>query len=291
MQLVRTRDDFRGALEGARARGLRVGLVPTMGALHAGHLRLVEEARRAAEVVAVSIFVNPTQFGPHEDLGRYPRDLDGDLAKCAAAGVDVAFAPDVHEIYQPGDSTRVRVDGLSESLCGPFRPGHFEGVATVVAKFFALAEPCTAIFGRKDFQQLRVVERMARDLLFDVTVVGIAIVRESDGLAMSSRNRYLSAEDRARARSIPQALSAAWSAYAKGERRAGTLRALVADAIAPSASRVDYVTLADPATLRPLADEAMLSAPTLLALAAHVGATRLIDNMVLGEDPPPQAET
>jgi pantoate--beta-alanine ligase len=288
LELVRTRDDFRGALAGARARGLRVGLVPTMGALHAGHLRLVEEARRAAEMVAVSIFVNPTQFGPHEDLGRYPRDLDGDLTQCAAAGVDVVFAPDVQEMYQPGDSTRVRVDGLTESLCGPFRPGHFEGVATVVAKFFALAEPCTAVFGRKDYQQLRVIERMSRDLLFDVAVVGVAIVREPDGLAMSSRNHYLSADERARAQRIPRALSAAWSLYAKGERRAGTLRARVADAIAPASSRIDYVTLADPATLRPFPDDAALAGPALLALAVHIGTTRLIDNMVLGEDPPPE---
>jgi pantoate--beta-alanine ligase len=290
LELVRTRDDLRAALAGARERGLRVGLVPTMGALHAGHLRLVDEARRAAELVAVSIFVNPTQFGPNEDLGRYPRDLDGDVAKCAAAGVDVVFAPEVPEMYPPGDSTRVRVDGLTEALCGPFRPGHFEGVATVVAKLFALASPCTAVFGKKDYQQLRVLERMARDLLFDVAVVGIAIVRESDGLAMSSRNRYLSIDERARARGMPRALAAAWSSYAKGERRAGTLLAVARNQIAPSASRVDYVTLADPANLRPLSDDAALTGPTLLALAAHVGTTRLIDNMVLGEDPPPEVK-
>ncbi|HEY3594229.1 MAG TPA: pantoate--beta-alanine ligase, partial [Polyangiaceae bacterium] len=196
LEVLRTRDDFREALAAARSRGLRVGLVPTMGALHRGHLRLVEEVKRSADWVAVSIFVNPTQFGPNEDLGRYPRDLEGDVAQCAAAGVDVVFAPELEEMYPPGETTRVHVAGLTEPLDGVFRPGHFDGVATVVAKLFALASPCTAAFGRKDYQQLRVIERMAKDLAFDVSILPVAIVRESDGLALSSRNRYLSPDDR-----------------------------------------------------------------------------------------------
>jgi pantoate--beta-alanine ligase len=253
-----------------------------------GHLKLVEEARRAADWVVVSIFVNPTQFGANEDLGRYPRDLDGDVAKCDGAGVDVVFAPEVPEMYPAGETTRVHVEGLTESLCGPFRPGHFDGVATVVAKFFALVAPCAAAFGRKDYQQLRVVERMARDLLFDVSIVPVPIVRESDGVALSSRNRYLSADDRERARTLSRALAAAWALYAAGERRAGAIRARAHREVASRVSRIDYVSLADPATLRTVPDDATLTGPTLLALAVHVGTTRLIDNMVLGEDPPPE---
>jgi len=288
LEVVRTGQDFREALSRARARGLRIGFVPTMGALHGGHLKLVEEALRMADVAVVSIFVNPTQFGPHEDLSRYPRDLDADLAKCAAAGVGVVFTPDAVEMYPPGDSTRVRVSGLTETLCGPFRPGHFEGVATVVAKLFALAEPCVAVFGRKDFQQLRVVDRLARDLLFEVSVIGIPIVREHDGLALSSRNVYLSAEERERARAIPRALGRAWSAFAAGEGRVGALRAVARDELTPAMTRIDYVAMADPTTLHILPDDASLNGPALLAIAAHVGTTRLIDNIVLGEDAPPE---
>jgi pantoate--beta-alanine ligase len=191
-------------------------------------------------------------------------------------------------MYPPGETTRVHVAGLTESLDGIFRPGHFDGVATVVAKLFALASPCTAAFGRKDYQQLRVIERMAKDLAFDVSILPVAIVRESDGLALSSRNRYLSPDERARALSIPRALSAAWSAYAAGARRAGALRARAESAIARHVARVDYISLADPTTLREWPDDAQLTAPALLAIAVHIGTTRLIDNMVLGEDPPPE---
>src|SRR5260221_218014 len=195
-EVARAREAFRQALGRARTKGDRVGFVPTMGALHSGHLQLAREAKRRAPYTAFSIFVNPTQFGPNEDLGRYPRDLEGDLRKCASVGVDLVFAPDASEMYPAGDATRVRVGALSEALCGPFRAGHFEGVATVVAKLFALAAPCLAVVGRKDYQQLRVIERMARDLLFDVEVVGVPTVRDDDGLAMSSRNAYLSPEER-----------------------------------------------------------------------------------------------
>ncbi len=284
--VVRTCDALRQALGGARATGRAIGFVPTMGALHQGHLRLVDEARRRSGYTVVSIFVNPTQFGPGEDLARYPRDLEGDVAKCASAGVDLVFAPEAAEMYPPGDATRVRVEGLGETLCGPFRPGHFEGVATVVAKLFALVSPCAAIFGRKDYQQLRIVDRMATDLRFAVTVVGVPIERDTDGLALSSRNAYLSPEERVQARSIPRALSRAWTAFCGGERRAGALRELVLGEVRPVAASIDYVALADPATLAVFDDLAGLPEQALLALALRVGKTRLIDNIVLGNDRP-----
>jgi pantoate--beta-alanine ligase len=286
-EVARTRDVFRQALGRARDKGERVGFVPTMGALHAGHLQLLREAKSRAPFTAVSIFVNPTQFGPTEDLGRYPRDLEGDLQKCASVGVNLVFAPDAPEIYPVGDATRVRVTALAEPLCGVFRPGHFEGVATVVAKLFALAAPCLAIFGRKDYQQLRVIERMARDLLFDVEVIGVPTVRDDDGLALSSRNAYLSPDERVRARSVPRGLAAAWSAFARGERRVGDLRQRVAREITPQATRVDYVTVADPDSLATIDDGAMIEKPALVAVAVWIEKTRLIDNVVLGEDPSP----
>jgi pantoate--beta-alanine ligase len=283
--IVRTGDALRQALGEARSKGFAVGFVPTMGALHRGHLRLAAEARRRSGYTVVSIFVNPTQFGPGEDLARYPRDLEADVLQCASAGVDLVFAPDAAEVYSPGDATRVRVAGLGETLCGPFRPGHFEGVATVVAKLFALVSPCTAIFGRKDYQQLRIVERMARDLCFAVTVVGVPTERDTDGLALSSRNAYLSPEERARARSIPRALSGAWAAFQAGERRAGTLRDLALAEVTPVAASIDYVALADPSTLAVFDDDATLPGHALLALAIRIGKTRLIDNVVVGDDP------
>jgi pantoate--beta-alanine ligase len=286
-EIARTSDAFRQALDQARSRGLHVGLVPTMGALHTGHLELVREAKRRASYTALSIFVNPTQFGPNEDLGRYPRDLEGDLKKCADAGVDLVFAPEPVEMYSPDDATRVRVADLADVLCGPFRPGHFEGVATVVAKLFALAAPCVAVFGRKDYQQLRIIERLAKDLLFAVEVVGVPTVREPDGLAQSSRNAYMTPEERGRAGSIPVALAKAWTAFARGERRVETLRGVVAAHLAPQVTRIDYVTVADRKRLATIDDRAELTAAALLAIAVWIGKTRLIDNVVLGEDPSP----
>jgi pantoate--beta-alanine ligase len=188
-----------GFAEATRRAGRRLALVPTMGYLHAGHVSLMVEARARADLVAVSIFVNPSQFGPSEDLARYPRDLPGDLARCAAAGVDVVFHPEASEIYPPGHQTFVEVTELSRGLCGDRRPGHFRGVATVVTQLFALLRPHVAIFGEKDYQQLQVIRRLAHDLHLGVEVVGMPIVREPDGLAMSSRNAYLSAAERSRA--------------------------------------------------------------------------------------------
>ncbi len=282
---VETRD----ACDAARARGVRVGLVPTMGALHEGHLALAREARKYADFVVVSIFVNPTQFGPNEDFAKYPRDLDGDVAKLGAVGVDLVFAPDPSTMYPPGDETRVKVGPLAAHLCGPHRPGHFEGVTTVVAKLFAIAGKSTAVFGKKDYQQLAILRRIATDLFFPVTVVGHPIVREADGLAMSSRNAYLSADERARALALSRGLSLAARAHANGERSAGALRGLAEAEVKRVATSIDYVTLADADAIVPIDDGARLGAGTraVLAIACRIGTTRLIDNVVLGEDPPP----
>lgn len=287
--VLRTPEAFRAACDAARAAGARVALVPTMGALHDGHLALVAEARRRVGpdgFVALSIFVNPTQFGPTEDLAAYPRDLDSDLARCASAGVDAVFAPEAAAMYPPGDETRVRVGALTEGLCGAWRPGHFEGVATVVTKLFALAGPCVAVFGRKDYQQWRVVSRLARDLWLPVDVVGLATVREPDGLAMSSRNRYLSAADRARAVAVPTALDAAVRAWASGERNPRALESAARAVLAAACDRVEYVEARDAASLATL-DDGPAVAPVVLALAVRVGTTRLIDNLVLGDEPSP----
>lgn len=287
-RVLQKTSELRRACDDARKRGLTVGFVPTMGALHEGHLALVREARQRASFVVASIFVNPTQFGPSEDLARYPRDLEGDVRKLSDA--DVVFAPEPGEMYPPGERTRVRVEGLTEHLCGASRPGHFEGVATVVAKLFALVGPSTAVFGKKDFQQLAVIRRMTRDLFFPVEVVGYPTVREPDGLAMSSRNAYLSPDDRARALGVPRGLAAAAAAFARGERRAGPLRSLALAEIEPIARSIDYVTLADADAITPLSDDARVPDRALLAVACRIGETRLIDNVVLGEDPPPKVE-
>ena len=280
--VVRSPEELRVACDSARAKGQRVGFVPTMGALHDGHLSLVREARKRADLVVCSVFVNPTQFGPNEDFARYPRDLDGDVKKLSDA--DVVFAPDTTAMYLEGEKTRVRVEGLTEHLCGPHRPGHFEGVTTVVAKLFAIVGACVAVFGKKDFQQLAVIRRMTRDLFLPVEVVGHPIVREPDGLAMSSRNMYLSQEERTRALAISRGLRAAANAFEAGERTAGKLRALVRSPVGEAATSIDYVDIADADTIVPYADDATVPARALVAVACRVGKTRLIDNIVLGED-------
>ena len=282
--LLRSPEDARAACDAARARGERVGLVPTMGALHEGHLALVEEARRHASFVVCSIFVNPTQFGPNEDFAQYPRDLEADVGKLAAASA--IFSPDAAAMYPPGDETRVHVGPLAAHLCGPHRPGHFEGVATVVTKLFAIAGACTAVFGKKDYQQLAILRRIATDLFLPVNVVGHPIVREADGLAMSSRNAYLSPDERQRALALSRGLSAAARAFAAGERKAGTLRGLALADLERAATSVDYVTLADADALVPFADSAEIGPRAVIAIACRIGKTRLIDNLVLGEDPP-----
>jgi pantoate--beta-alanine ligase len=283
--LVHLGANLRRGLDEARASGGTVGFVPTMGALHVGHLSLVEEARRRATRVVVSIFVNPTQFGPGEDFGRYPRDLEGDMRKLESVGADIVFAPSPGDMYPPGDETRVRVGSLAEPLCGRYRPGHFEGVATVVAKLFQLIGPSVAVFGRKDYQQWLIVRRMARDLFMPVEVVGIPTRREDDGLAMSSRNAYLNADERRRALSIARGLDAASRAYERGERGARALEALARAPIEAAATSIDYVEIRDAETLVAIDDA--IASPAVLAVACRVGSTRLIDNVVLGEDPPP----
>jgi pantoate--beta-alanine ligase len=283
-RIVKTVAELRAACDAART-GARVGFVPTMGALHAGHLALVREAFNHAGFVVVSIFVNPTQFGPSEDLSRYPRDLQGDVAKLGAVGASLVFAPEPGAMYAPGDDTRVRVGGVAGPLEGERRPGHFEGVATVVTKLFAAVGPCTTVFGRKDYQQLLVVRRLVRDLLLPVELIGHPIVRERDGLAMSSRNAYLSNDERARALSIVRGLDAASRAFAAGERRRVEIEGLARASIEASVTSIDYVEARDADGLQALGD--ILGERAALLVACRVGATRLIDNVVLGEDPAP----
>ncbi len=285
--ILRGADEARAACLRARERGGLIAFVPTMGALHEGHLALVEEAAKRAPWVVVSIFVNPTQFGPKEDFARYPRTFEDDVRKLTSVGVDAVFAPSVEEVYPPGEETRVRVGALAEPLCGRFRPGHFEGVTTVVAKLFGAVGSCVAVFGRKDYQQLLVVRRMARDLLLPVEVVGHPIVREGDGLAMSSRNAYLEPAERVRATALVQGLDAAARQFARGERNAQTLAAIAREPIDRNATSVDYVELRDADTLAAIARD--VGERAVLAVACHIGRTRLIDNVVLGEDTPPLA--
>jgi pantoate--beta-alanine ligase len=279
---------YRAACERLRGEG-RLALVPTMGALHQGHLALVAEAGRRAANVAVSIFVNPTQFGPNEDFQKYPRPLERDLALCREAGARVVFTPPASEMYPKDERTRVRVSGLTDALCGPFRPGHFEGVATIVTKLFAATGPAVAVFGRKDYQQLQVLRRMTRDLLLPIELVGYPTVRDADGLALSSRNAYLAPDERARALSIPRGIARAMALHASGERSAGVLRRAALELIEPAATRIDYVTVADADELRPFTDDEGVGERAVLAVAAFVGTTRLIDNAVFSEDNPPRA--
>jgi len=260
-------------------RGKIVVLVPTMGYLHEGHLALMREGRKHGDVLIVSIFVNPKQFGPAEDLQRYPRDLDRDVTLAESAGVDVVFAPEARAMYQEEFQTYVDLELLPRHLCGPSRPNHFRGVATVVAKLFNIARPQVAIFGEKDYQQLAVIRRMVRDLNFGVRIIGVPTVREPDGLAMSSRNTYLSVEERRSSLSLFQSLQRAQQAVAEGVRDAKELIRSTSELIAASPhTKIDYVAVCDPDTLE---DVDRVDGPTLMALAVRVGGTRLIDNAIL----------
>ena len=280
MRVLRTPAELSEWTEAARREGRRVGLVPTMGFLHRGHLSLMEACRGRADLTAVSIFVNPTQFGPNEDLARYPRDLEGDLKKCRETGVDVVFAPESGAMYPAGHRTFVEVAQLQDGLCGARRPGHFRGVATVVTQLFALARPHLAVFGEKDWQQLQIIRRLAVDLHLGVEVVGMPIVREADGLAMSSRNAYLSPVERTRALALSRGLGAARARWAAGERRADVLREAVRAELRAAEVREDYVELVTPDTLEPLARAERADARLLVA--GFVGTTRLIDNTAVG---------
>ena len=260
-----------------------------MGALHAGHARLIDAARQGSDFVVVTVFVNPTQFGPKEDLAKYPRTLESDVVVAEEAGASLLFTPAERDMYPAGEETRVRVGRTAAAMCGEHRPGHFEGVATIVAKLFALVGPCSAWFGKKDYQQLQVIKRMARDLFLPVEIVGVPTVREPDGLALSSRNRYLSPENRARALAISRGLGRAHALYAAGERRAGVLAATCRGEVEPNADSIDYVTLADADSMVPFDGNASIEERAVLAVAVRVAGTRLIDNIVLGEDPAPEA--
>jgi len=257
-----------------------VGFVPTMGALHAGHISLMELAKSRAAVTIASIFVNPLQFGPHEDLAKYPRPIEKDLALLEAAGVDALFLPEVTDLYPEGASTFVVEESVSGPLCGAVRPGHFRGVTTVVLKLFNIVQPDLALFGQKDVQQCAVIERMVRDLAIPVEIVRGPIVREADGLALSSRNVYLAPEDRAAAPLIYASLQAAKAAFAGGERNATTLAA-IGRAILAADSRfsVQYWTVCDPRSLETL--DMIPASGALLAVAVHLGTTRLIDNAIV----------
>lgn len=283
MIVIEQISELRKHLDALRAQGKSVGLVPTMGYLHAGHRSLMQAARAAHDVVVVSIFVNPLQFGSGEDIDRYPRDPMGDELAASQEGVDIMFAPSVAEMYPNGEPlVTVNVESLSAGLCGASRSGHFNGVATVVLKLFSIVGPCVSYFGRKDFQQLAVIRRMVDDLNLPVEVVGCPLVREPDGVAMSSRNSYLSAPEREAARVLSRALRAGAEAVTGGERDPATLRRLVGNCILTSeAVRLEYVEVVRSGDLGPLE---RLDGEVLVALAAHVGTTRLIDNMILTID-------
>ncbi len=265
--------------EQMRAEGRRIALVPTMGALHEGHLSLVRLAHARADRVVVSIFVNPTQFGPNEDLKHYPRDLASDLSRLRGHGVDVVFTPSVREMYPEGDATWVEVERIGEGMCGGHRPGHFRGVTTVVARLFNAARPHVAVFGDKDYQQLVLIRRMARDLLFDLEIVAGPTVREPDGLAMSSRNAYLTPEARQQARALNAALHEVRELVRSGELDSERLVAAARNRIEKEPLiEIDYIEIRDAESLEPLS---RLDRRAVLGLAVRVAATRLIDNTIL----------
>jgi pantoate--beta-alanine ligase len=282
MRVVCTATDVRGAVREARKLGNKIGFVPTMGALHDGHLSLVRAAKSRCDFVVVSIFVNPTQFGPKEDFARYPRTLEADQQKLKAEGVDLVFTPSVEEMYPPGAVTFVTVEGMSERLDGRSRPGHFRGVTTVVAKLFHIAEPDIAFFGQKDAAQVAIIRRMVRDLMFPVQIEVVPIVREADGLALSSRNLYLSSEERRLATVLSRALRKVDSSFRSGERNSTALLEIARQVFATEPEvRVDYIEIVDPESLEAVSS---VQNGTLVAVAAFVGVTRLIDNVVFGQN-------
>jgi pantoate--beta-alanine ligase len=281
VQTIRDLAALREAIAAFRAAGERVALVPTMGALHAGHMALVEEAKRVAARVVASIFVNPKQFGAGEDLDRYPRREGADARMLAEAGCDVLWMPSVEVMYPAGYATTVSIAGVSERLDGAARPGHFDGVATVVAKLFNQVQPDVALFGNKDYQQLVVIKRMVADLDFDIEIVGVQTQRDDDGLALSSRNLYLSDEDRARAVALPRALGVAAKAIARGDDSREALAAAQAALLSAGFDSVDYVTMVDAETLDEMPEAGV---PRRLLAAARIGGTRLIDTIPIEDD-------
>lgn len=276
--IARTIAEVRAAVRTARMAGQRIGCVPTMGALHDGHIELVRVAKRTTEFVVTTIFVNPTQFGPNEDFAKYPRTLDADVARLEEAACDLVFAPDIEEMY-PESFTTVEVAKLGEHLCGPRRPGHFRGVCTVVLKLLNIVQPDVAVFGAKDAQQARIIVRMVRDLNVPVEIIVAPTVREADGLAMSSRNRYLSPAERAEAPRIHAALRSIRNRAIAGETDTARLEsALLHELAAIPGARIDYASIVDDTTLQPIA---ILDRPALAAVAVFLGSTRLIDNITI----------
>jgi len=279
MKIWKTIEEMRSASSAARREGKRFGFVPTMGALHEGHLSLVRAAKAKSDLVAVSIFVNPLQFGPTEDLAKYPRSFERDRALLEKEAVDILFAPQPEEMYPKGAVTYVAVEGLSEKLCGKSRPGHFRGVTTIVAKLFHIVEPDVAFFGQKDAAQATIIRRMVRDLNLPVEIVVCPIIREPDGLAMSSRNVYLSPEERRAALVLNRSLTETKNRFDQGERNARKLIAAGKQVMAQeSRVRLDYFEIVDPDTLDPVLE---VTRSALVAIAALVGTTRLIDNILL----------
>ena len=279
MKICRTVEEMRAVVNEWRACGLKIGLVPTMGYLHAGHISLVKIARKNADRVVLSLFVNPTQFGPTEDLDKYPRDFERDRQACEENGVDAIFAPTPAVMYDEDFSTWVKEESLSQVMCGVTRPIHFRGVCTVCLKLFNITRADVAVFGRKDAQQALIIERMVRDLNVPIEIITAPLVREEDGLALSSRNRYLSEDEHRRALSLSQGLFAAEKAFANGERNAAALIALVENSVSANGGKIDYVVVNARNTLRPLET---IDRPALLAAAVYFGTTRLIDNVFLG---------
>jgi pantoate--beta-alanine ligase len=283
MELIRSIAAMQSYADQLRKQGETIAFVPTMGYLHEGHLVLVRWARARASKVVVSIFVNPTQFGPNEDFSRYPRNFEGDSRMLEGEGTDILFAPEVHDVYPPGFQSVIAVPQLAQGLCGKSRPTHFQGVATVVTKLFLAVKPHSAFFGQKDYQQLAIIKRLVRDLNFDIEVIGVPTVREPDGLAMSSRNSYLSPSERQSARILSQSLEKARQLISAGERQAAPiLNDIAADIARIPGAVLDYATICHPETLL---EVERIDGPVLLALAVKIGATRLIDNAVLTPEP------
>jgi pantoate--beta-alanine ligase len=276
MEIIKTIDHMQQASDGIRMGGESLALVPTMGFLHEGHLTLMRAAKDHCDRLVVSLFVNPTQFGPNEDFEAYPRDTLGDLKKAEDVGADIVFMPPAKEMYPQGAQTSVEVKDLPRHLCGLSRPGHFDGVTTVVAKLFHIVKPHAAVFGQKDYQQLAVISRMVMDLDMDIRIIGVPTVREADGLAMSSRNNYLNSEERTSALSLKKSLDLAQRLFREGEKNAQRVKDFVRSYILEHPyTEIDYISLCDPVTLE---DVNTLSDGTLMALAVRVGKTRLIDN-------------
>jgi pantoate--beta-alanine ligase len=279
MEVINTVEDMQNRSNAFRLEGKTISLVPTMGFLHEGHLELLRVAKKHSDKLIMSLFVNPTQFGPNEDFEEYPRDTDGDLSKARITGVDVVFSPSPEEMYPEGYQTNISVKKVTKHLCGLSRPGHFDGVTTVVAKLFNVTKPHLAVFGQKDYQQLTVISRMVIDLDMDIKIIGVPTVREEDGIAMSSRNSYLNSEERNSALCLKKSLDLAQKMVDGGERDAHVISKAVKDLIKEHPfTKIDYINICNPVTLEHINT---LGKESLLALAVRVGKTRLIDNCVL----------